>query len=196
MKKDKDPLKEAKKNEARDANRDPITKTPGAHPVGTGIGATAGGLAGTAAGAAASAATGMATGTVLGGPAGAAVGLVAGAVIGGLAGKAVGEAVNPTKEESHWRSNYKSEPYYNASYNYDDYAPAYRTGWEGYSRYSGKSYDEIESTLQSDYEKNRGQSKLEWNDARHATRSAWDRLGSQTTTGSTRDRRETALEDV
>lgn len=88
-----------RKKGARDANRDPITKTPGAHPVGTGLGAAAGGAAGIAGGVAASAATGLATGTVLGGPVGAAVGLAAGAVVGGLAGKAVGEAANPTEDD-------------------------------------------------------------------------------------------------
>ena len=60
----------------RDANRDPITNEPGAHPVGTGVGAA---LGGAAAGAAAGA---------FGGPVGAVVGGVAGAVAGGLAGKA------------------------------------------------------------------------------------------------------------
>ena len=33
---------------ATDANRDPITGTPGAHPVGTGVGAAGGGSAGAA----------------------------------------------------------------------------------------------------------------------------------------------------
>jgi uncharacterized protein (TIGR02271 family) len=75
-----------------DANRDPITKTPGAHPAGTGIGAAAGGAAGVAGGAAA----GAASGTV-GGPAGAAIGGVIGAVAGGLAGKGVAEKSNPTR---------------------------------------------------------------------------------------------------
>jgi hypothetical protein len=178
-----DVIKEREKKEARDANRDPITKKPGAHPVGTGVGAAAGGAAGIAAGAAASAATGVATGTVLGGPAGAAVGLVAGAVVGGLAGKAAGEAVNPTKEEQFWRESYKSQPYYDKAYSYDDYGPAYRTGYEGFNRYSGKSYDEIESSLEQDYARNRGQSKLDWDRARPATRAAWDRLGSGERTG-------------
>ncbi|MGZ8901027.1 MAG: glycine zipper family protein, partial [Limisphaerales bacterium] len=40
------------KNRNADANRDPITGAPGAHPVGTGVGATGGGAAGAAIGAA------------------------------------------------------------------------------------------------------------------------------------------------
>jgi hypothetical protein len=74
---------------ARDANRDPITGAPGAHPVGTGVGATGGGAAGAAIGAA------------VGGPVGAAVGLAAGAIAGGLAGKGAAEAVNPTAEDGY-----------------------------------------------------------------------------------------------
>lgn len=66
------------------ANRDPITGTPGAHPVGTGVGALAGG-----------AAAGAAVGTVAG-PVGTAIGAAVGAVAGGLAGKGVAEQVDPT----------------------------------------------------------------------------------------------------
>ena len=36
------------KDRGTDANRDPITGAPGAHPVGTGVGATGGGAAGAA----------------------------------------------------------------------------------------------------------------------------------------------------
>src|SRR5690606_6067987 len=62
----------ASMSDFNDANRDPLTNEPGAHPVGTGVGAAMGGAA---AGAAAGA---------FGGPVGAAVGGVAGAVVGGL----------------------------------------------------------------------------------------------------------------
>ena len=65
-------------------HRDPITGTPGAHPVGTGLGAAAGGIA-----------AGAAVGTVAG-PVGTVVGAAAGAVAGGLAGKGVAETVDPT----------------------------------------------------------------------------------------------------
>lgn len=147
------------------------------HAVGTGVGATVGGIAGAAAGAAVSAATGLATGAFMGGPIGAAIGLVAGALAGGVLGSEAGEAVNPTAELHYWSTTYKSEPYYVASYSFDDYLPAYRTGYEGYHRYGGKSFDEVEGHLQEDYISNRGNSRLAWVDARPATRSAWDRLG-------------------
>lgn len=111
----------------------------------------------------------------MGGPLGAAVGLIAGAVAGGVLGSEVGEAVNPTLEERHWISAYKSEPYYNSDYSFADYKPAYLTGREGYARYPNKSFGEVESHLEEDYIGNRGSSRLVWVDARSATQSAWDR---------------------
>lgn len=147
------------------------------HAVGTGLGATAGGIAGAAAGAAAAAATGIATGTLMGGPIGGAIGLVVGAIAGGVLGSEVGEAVNPTAEELYWSTTYKTEPYYNSSYAFDDYRPAYRVGYDGYQLHRGKSFEDVEDILQEDYISNRGNSRLGWVDARPATRSAWDRLG-------------------
>jgi hypothetical protein len=152
-----------------DANRDPLTGTPGAHPVGTGVGATGGGAAGAA------------IGTAVGGPVGAAVGLAAGALAGGLAGKGAAEAVNPTVEDAFWRDNYASQPWAERTYTYEDYQPAFRTGYEGYARHyeSGKTYDELEPSLRDDYERRRGKSRLEWEKARVATRAAWERVGSK-----------------
>ena len=77
-----------------DLNRDPLTGTPGAHPVGTTAGATSGAVAGGVAGLA------------VGGPVGGLVGLAVGAVAGGLAGKSAAEAVNPTAEEQYWRETF------------------------------------------------------------------------------------------
>jgi uncharacterized protein (TIGR02284 family) len=150
--------------EDKDLNRDPITDEPGAHPVGTGIGATGGAVAGGAAG-------------VLGGPVGAAVGGVIGAVAGGLAGKAAAEAVNPTAEEAHWREHYSSEPYYQAGRSFDDYAPAYRLGLTGRTRYEG-DWESAESRLAAEWESARGGSSLSWPEAQPASRAAWERIDS------------------
>src|SRR5437660_465417 len=124
---------------SREANRDPITGTPGAHPVGTGIGAAGAGAAGAAIGS-------------MAGPVGTAVGAVVGAVAGGLAGKGVAESVNPTAEEEYWRNNYTTRPYVTAGSAYDEYAPAYRYGWESRTRYGGKRWEDVESNLRSDWE--------------------------------------------
>ena len=163
-----------KDNTTKDANRDPITGAPGAHPVGTGVGAAVGGAAGAAGGIAA----GAAIGTAGAGPIGGAVGAAIGAVAGGLAGKGVAEQVNPTAEDAYWREHYSSEPYYDRGFTYDDYQGAYRTGYEGYARYgsSGKRYEDVESELQREYQRTHGSSRLTWDKARSAVRAAWERF--------------------
>ena len=144
-----------------DANRDPLTNEPGAHPVGTGVGAV---LGGAAAGAAAGA---------LGGPVGAAIGGVAGAVAGGLAGKAAAEAVNPTEEDAFWRESFHREPYYVGGRTYEQYRPAYELGWSSVDRYEG-DFDAVEPRLADDW-RARHAAGLAWADVRPATRTAWER---------------------
>lgn len=157
---------EKKLYDANDANPDPITGQPGAHPVGTGVGAAGAG------------AVGAVVGGIVGGPIGAAVGTVIGAVAGGLAGKSAAEQVNPTVEEEYWRSNYASRPYVESNQSYEDYQPGYRTGYEGYRRYgnAGRTYDEVEPDLRSEYETQHGGAGLTWEKAKHATKDAWERL--------------------
>lgn len=152
-------------NKIPEENRDPITGAPGAHPVGTGVGAAAGGMA-----------AGAAAGTVAAGPIGTLVGTAAGAVIGGLAGKAAAEHFDPTAEDAYWRENFEREPYYQQGMTYDDYAPAYRTGYEGRGRYAGRNFDDIDSDLGRDFNTHRGNSRLSWDHAKQAARAAWNRI--------------------
>ncbi len=81
-------------------------------------------------------------------------------------------------EESYWRASWLTRPYFRDDYTYEDFAPAYRTGWEGYSRYGsgGDSFDSNEIALKKDYEANRGSSRVAWDDARDAIRDGWDRV--------------------
>lgn len=144
-----------------DLNPDPITGAPGAHPIGTGIGAAGGAVTGAAAGS-------------LGGPIGTAVGAVVGAVVGGLAGKGAAEAVNPTAEDAYWRDAHGRQPYYSDAYTYDDYAPAYRHGYQ--SVIDGRSdWDEARGHLQTRWETDRETSRLSWMDAEPAAKAAWER---------------------
>jgi hypothetical protein len=149
--------------EKRDRNADPITGEPGAHPVATGIGSAGGGVAGAA------------IGTTVGGPVGTVVGGVIGAIAGGYAGKAAGEVIDPTVEDTYWRENHAKQPYASGS-RFDDYQPAYRTGYEGYSRHGAerRSFDEVEIAMQNDYMATG--SKLPWERARDASRAAWNRV--------------------
>jgi uncharacterized protein YcfJ len=147
-------------------NPDPITGAPGSHPVGTGVGAVLGG-----------AAAGAATGTVAG-PAGTLVGAAVGAVVGGLAGKGVAEKIDPTREDAYWRENHARQVYAN-NRPYDDFAPAYRVGYEGYAEYgvNGQTFEQSEDQLRREYEKQNA--KLAWPEVRPATRAAWTRFRAQ-----------------
>ena len=150
----------AKEDMKRNLDREDGRGAMGQHPVGTGVGAVAGGLAGGAA-------------------AGAAAGPI-GAVAGGLAGKGIADVVDPTMEDDYWRGNWASRSYIDGGYTYDqDYAPAYRYGWETYPRHAGRSFDEVEAELGADWDNARGESRLDWDRARHATRDSWDRVGER-----------------
>ncbi len=146
-----------------DANRDPMTGEPGAHPMGVGTGAVGGGIAGAVIGGA------------VGGPIGAGVGAVVGVVSGGLAGKSAAEAINPTAEHEFWRTEYRNRPYFNQESLYEEFGPAYQYGWESYANHKGKKFKDIEPQLGRHWESSRGQSKLSWNHAKGATHDAWQR---------------------
>jgi len=159
---------ETRKKDATKAgtpNKDPLTGAPGAHPVGVGVGAVAGGMA-----------AGAAVGTVAG-PVGTAVGAAVGAVVGGLAGKGVAESIDPTIEDAYWRENYVNRDYVADGRSYDDYGPAYRYGVSQHRE--GLPFETAEPDLAEGWIAARGNSRLAWDEASHAVRDAWDRLGDR-----------------
>lgn len=153
-----------KKQQSVDSNPDPITGTPGAHPVATGVGTALGG-----------AGAGLAAGAI-GGPVGAVAGAVVGGVAGGLAGSAIGEEIDPSAEDAYWRENYPRRPYYADEFAYDDISPAYRYGWESRSRFAGQSFEDAEDSLRSGWNETEHDVRLGWDQARHAVRDAWDHV--------------------
>jgi hypothetical protein len=133
----------------------------------TGTGAAVGGaLGGIGGGAAAGAAAGGMTGPV-------------GAVVGAVAGRSMAKA-DPAVEDRYWRDNHASRPYVASGTTYDDYAPAYRSGVDAYTRDPNRHFDDMEPELRSNWGTTRGSSKLEWDDARHASRDAWERVSNAT----------------
>ena len=147
----------------------------GDHPVAGAVGAAVGAAAGAAV---VGAAQGTMLGTVAGLP-GMAAGIAIGGVVGALAGKGVGQEVNPTTEDAYWSENYATRPYITNTATYDDYRPAYLHGVDAYNRNAGRQFDEIEPQLGSEWEKARGSSNLGWDNAKPATRDAYDRLYNQ-----------------
>lgn len=79
------------------------------------------------------------------------------------------------QQASYWRDQYKNEPYVTKGEKFEEYSPAYRTGYEGRSQYAGQRFEEVETNLERDYMNNRGDSTLGWDKARQACRAAWDR---------------------
>ena len=90
-------------------------------------------------------------------------------VVAGAAGKGPGEALNPALEEQHWRRTAGNE--------YEQFAPAYRYGWESAARpeNQGRRFDDIEKDLATNWSKARGSMKNEWSDVRQRTRAAFER---------------------
>lgn len=76
-------------------------------------------------------------------------------------------------QTSYWREQFKHEPYYTQGEKFEDYEPAYRIGAEARTQHPGQKFNEVESTLRSEYETNKGSSKLDWDKARPATQAAW-----------------------
>ncbi len=167
-------LRKAKDTENQDANhraqrehaahRDPITQEPGSHPFGTATGSTTGAVAGAV------------LGEAVAGPAGALVGGTLGAIAGGAAGHRAAERVNPTIEDAYWRDNFSNRPYVRRGSDYDEYRSAFRYGWESHSRQRGRRFEQVESELERGWDRARGESRLSWKDAKHATRDAWEHV--------------------
>ena len=156
-------------NDSDPRNTDPLTGEAGAHPVGVGVGAALGG-----------AAAGAAAGAVAG-PVGAAVAAIAGGVAGGYAGKATAEAIDPTVETAYWRETYPTRPYFRDDYTYEDYAPAYETGWEmEYAEGEGASWDDREDEARRRWEQRADEpAGMTWDEAKVAARDAYERVAER-----------------
>lgn len=75
-----------------------------------------------------------------------------------------------------WQKNYAS-----LGGTYDDYAPAYRYGYDMRrdARYQGRNWDDVESNLRSDWDARYGSSGAStWERMKAAVRSGWDRMTS------------------
>jgi hypothetical protein len=81
-----------------------------------------------------------------------------------------------SKEDAYWRTQHGKQTYADQTVPYEHYAHAYRVGYEGFGRHSGKPFEEIETDLALDYEKAAPESALPWDMARPAVKAAWDKM--------------------
>ena len=163
---DKDPEKSVDLPPYGARNADPVSDQPGSHPIEVGMGAALGG-----------AASGAAVGLVAG-PIGAAIGAAVGAIAGGLAGKGVGELIDPTTQDNWLRESFAEKTYVDRTKgeSFEHYTPAYKYAADAaQTKYAGKSYHEVETHLQSDYEKTDHAKTMGWDKAKHAVKDAYDR---------------------
>lgn len=135
------------------------------HPVGI----AAGGVVGAAAAAAVA-------GSVAG-PVGAVAGAVVGAAIGALGGTAFAALVDPEEEDAYWRALHTREPARGVeglSYE-QDYSPAYRYGVDAFGADPDRHFNDMEAQLAEGWARVRGESRLDWEQARLPTLDAWQR---------------------
>lgn len=162
---DRSEVKNMSSETKRDLNADIITGKPGSHPVGTAVGGVGGAVAGAAIGS-------------MAGPLGTLIGGAIGAVVGGGAGHASAEAIDPTIEEAYWRAEYANADYYQEGYDFDrDMHPAYAVGYANRGYYPADArFEDHEADLQRSWEEVKGDSRMEWNEARQASHDAWARI--------------------
>jgi hypothetical protein len=80
-----------------------------------------------------------------------------------------------TDEEDYWRSNYSSRPYARGR-DYTTLSGGYRYGYEAANRYSGRSWNDVERDLESDWSRYEHRGQSTWQDVKDAVRDAWDRV--------------------
>ncbi len=84
--------------------------------------------------------------------------------------------MDSSSEEKYWRENHDKQPFVKPGHTYADYAPAYKTGYEGAQKHPDKNFEEVEPHLATEFQKHK--SMIEWDDARAAARAAWDKVGN------------------
>ncbi|MBV9295247.1 MAG: DUF2382 domain-containing protein [Acidobacteriaceae bacterium] len=91
-----------------------------------------------------------------------------------------------TKVDDDFRSHFAGV-YGSAGETYETYAPAYRYGYESASdpRYQGRSFDEVESNLRSDYGSRYPNST--WEKVKDSIRYGWDKVTGKVKSASSRD---------
>ena len=162
-----------KQDERKSINDGKVTSSSSSHPIGTTLGTIGGIAAGVSGAIVAGAAVGSAAG-----PIGAAVGAIIGGGIGAGVGHEIAAEIDPKAEDLFWRNNFKTRPYVNEDSDFANYHPAYLYGVDSYLRYPDSTFDEMEPRLEDAWHNHSGNSTLGWNEAKHATRDAYERVRS------------------
>ena len=87
------------------------------------------------------------------------------------------------QSQEYWKENYNKTPYYKDALThypdleYDrDYSGAYNLGYTSRRENEGRHFDEMEGSLQQKWEETKRESRLKWEQAKHAIKDARDRM--------------------
>ena len=81
-------------------------------------------------------------------------------------------------EDKYWRDNFGTRPY-GQGIPYDTLQRGYRYGHEAWHRYPGRSWTEIESDLEHDWDRYEYRGESTWQQVKDAVRDAWDRMAGR-----------------
>jgi hypothetical protein len=95
---------------------------------------------------------------------------------GGKSNQSGSSKVDAEKEAVYWREQHAKQPYAKNS-SYEQFEHAYRTGYDTFFRYPGKTFDEVEDSVAAEYEKAKPASALPWDTVHPAASAVFNRLG-------------------
>jgi hypothetical protein len=75
--------------------------------------------------------------------------------------------------DNDFRSDYQTR-YGNSGFDYSRYQPAYRYGWEAHNMYQGRNWNDVQSQLQSDWQRNHPNDK--WEDFKDSIQTGWEKV--------------------
>lgn len=95
-----------------------------------------------------------------------------------LTPRSIPDYINPAIEAKHWREAFPGRSKANPSLGYEHFAVAYRYGWESFRNKGSENttFESMENELASNWANFKGESKLSWEQAKQATRDAWNRV--------------------
>ena len=80
------------------------------------------------------------------------------------------------RDREWWQNSFDTRPYASADRRFEDYEPGYRFGYESATRYRGKTWNEVEPNLRSDWDRYEGRGQSTWENVKDSVRDAWDNL--------------------
>lgn len=76
---------------------------------------------------------------------------------------------------SYWASQFRNADFYRDGLRFSDYAPAFYVGIAAHLEHPDRDFDDPHLDLRARYQRIRLGSALDWEQAEHAARSAWQR---------------------